>query len=73
LRYELLGPLRVVTEDGEIASIGAQKIETLLAALLIRSDQVVATEQLMTEIWGAGRRAAPPRASMCTSPSFASS
>jgi SARP family transcriptional regulator, regulator of embCAB operon len=52
VRYELLGPLRVVSEEGEIATIGAQKIETLLAALLIRSDQVVATEQLMTEIWG---------------------
>jgi DNA-binding SARP family transcriptional activator len=46
-----LGPLRVVCEDGEIATIGAQKIETLLAALLIRADQVVATDQLMTEIW----------------------
>lgn len=52
MRYELLGPLRVVNEEGEIATIGAQKIETLLAALLIRSDQVVATDQLMTEIWG---------------------
>jgi DNA-binding SARP family transcriptional activator len=51
VRYELLGPLRVV--DGEASSsIGAQKIETLLAVLLIRSDQVVATEQLMMEIWG---------------------
>lgn len=52
VRYELLGPLRVVSEEGEAASIGAPKIETLLAALLIRADQVVATEQLMTEIWG---------------------
>lgn len=52
MRYELLGPLRVVSEEGTSASIGAQKIETLLAALVIRSDQVVATEQLMTEIWG---------------------
>lgn len=52
MRYELLGPLRVVSEDGSTASIGAQKIETLLAALLIRADQVVSTEQLMTEVWG---------------------
>lgn len=52
MRYELLGPLRVVGEEGESATIGAQKIERLLAVLLIRADQVVATEQLMTEIWG---------------------
>jgi DNA-binding SARP family transcriptional activator len=52
VRYELLGPLRVVGDEGKSDSIGAQKIETLLAVLLIRSDQVVATEQLMTEIWG---------------------
>jgi DNA-binding SARP family transcriptional activator len=51
VKYELLGPLRVVREDGDIATIGAQKIETLLAVLLIRADQVVATDQLMTEIW----------------------
>jgi DNA-binding SARP family transcriptional activator len=48
----LLGPLRVVGEEGEYATIGPQKIETLLAVLLIRGDQVVATEQLITEIWG---------------------
>lgn len=59
MRYELLGPLRVVGEEGENATIGAQKIETLLAVLLIRADQVVSTEQLMIEIWGdqAPRRA----------------
>jgi SARP family transcriptional regulator, regulator of embCAB operon len=59
VKYELLGPLRVIGEDGSRASIGAQKIETLLAVLLIRSGQVVAAEQLMTEIWGdrAPRRA----------------
>lgn len=51
MRYELLGALRVVTDDGKVASIGAQKIETLLAVLLIRSGQVVSSEQLMTEIW----------------------
>jgi DNA-binding SARP family transcriptional activator len=51
MRYELLGPLRVVTENGDVASIGAPKIEKLLAVLLIRADRIVATDQLMTEIW----------------------
>lgn len=59
MRYELLGPLRVVGDDGEPAAIGARKIEMLLAALLIRSGQVVTTDELMTEMWGdrAPRRA----------------
>jgi SARP family transcriptional regulator, regulator of embCAB operon len=47
----MLGPLRV--SNGENSSfISAQKVETLLAVLLIRSDQVVTTSQLMNEIWG---------------------
>ncbi|WP_131738462.1 AfsR/SARP family transcriptional regulator [Actinomadura roseirufa] len=56
MRYEVLGPLRVV--DGDVrTSISARKIETVLAVLLIRSDQVVALDQLIQEIWDD----APPR------------
>lgn len=51
MRYEILGPLRVVDEGGS-SFISARKMEILLAVLLIRSDQVVATDQLMAEIWG---------------------
>jgi DNA-binding SARP family transcriptional activator len=51
MRYEMLGPLRV--SDGVNGSyISAQKIETLLAVLLIRSGQVVSTDKLIAEIWG---------------------
>ncbi|MCM2390475.1 AfsR/SARP family transcriptional regulator [Streptomyces albipurpureus] len=56
MRYEIMGPLRVM--DGEEEStIKAQKIEILLAVLLVRSNQVVAMDQLIREIWGE----APPR------------
>ncbi|RKN50254.1 AfsR/SARP family transcriptional regulator [Micromonospora endolithica] len=51
MRYEVLGPLRV-TDGGTHTSISAQKIETVLSVLLIRSDQIVALSQLMDEIWG---------------------
>jgi SARP family transcriptional regulator, regulator of embCAB operon len=51
VRYDLLGPLRVVN-GGDNASISAQKVEILLAILLIRSDRVVTADQLMAEIWG---------------------
>ena len=51
MRYELLGPLQLV--DGRGArSISAQKVETLLGVLLARANQLVCTDQLITEIWG---------------------
>ncbi|MBC3989119.1 AfsR/SARP family transcriptional regulator [Streptomyces sp. AC563] len=51
MRYEIMGPLRVV--DGEEkSSIRARKIEVLLTVLLVRSDQVVPVDHLITEIWG---------------------
>lgn len=51
MRYEMLGPLRII-DDGDPMFIGARKVELLLAALLIRADQVVSADQLMTELWG---------------------
>ncbi len=51
MRYEILGPLRVI-DEGVVSSISARKVEIVLSALLIRSDQVVAFDQLMGEIWG---------------------
>jgi SARP family transcriptional regulator, regulator of embCAB operon len=51
VRYEILGPLRVV--DGDVASLmGAQKLELLLTVLLIRANQVVSINQLAAELWG---------------------
>ncbi len=52
MRYEILGPLRVVDADGSGSTIGAQKVEFLLALLLVRADQVVALDQIIAEIWG---------------------
>src|SRR5689334_21719171 len=51
MRYEILGPLRVVDEQGESA-LSARKIEMLLAVLLVRANQAVTHDQLITEIWG---------------------
>jgi DNA-binding SARP family transcriptional activator len=51
LRYEILGPLRVI-DGGHSRSLSAKKVEIVLAALLIRSDVVVAASELMTELWG---------------------
>lgn len=51
MRYEILGPLRIVDDGGHASTISAHKVEVLLATLLIRSDQVVTIDQLISEIW----------------------
>lgn len=56
MKYELLGSLRVVDEQGA-SFIGAPKVGTMLATLLVRADHVVTSEQLIEEIWGNN----PPR------------
>nr|AFV71314.1 PyrF2 [Streptomyces rugosporus] len=56
MRYDILGPLRVV-DEGNQYFISARKIEIVLAGLLIRSDQIVTSDQLMEEVWGLN----PPR------------
>jgi len=59
MRYEVLGQFRVV--DGDTPSlISARKIETVLAVLVIRADQVVTPDQLIAELWGDN----PPRRAM---------
>ncbi|CAA9213164.1 MAG: hypothetical protein AVDCRST_MAG41-80 [uncultured Corynebacteriales bacterium] len=51
MRFEIMGPLRVV-DGGETYTIGARKIEILLTVLLVRADSVVPAGELMKEIWG---------------------
>jgi len=50
MRYEILGPLRLV--DGGVTSApSARKMAIVLGALLVRAEQIVSAEQLMAEIW----------------------
>ena len=51
MRYEILGPVRV-GGAGAVWTIGAPKLDALLAALLIRADQVVGPHRLIHEVWG---------------------
>jgi DNA-binding SARP family transcriptional activator len=50
MRFELLGPLRIV--DHGIHTISAPKMATFLAAMLIRADRPVSTDDLKAELWG---------------------
>jgi len=56
MRYELLGPLRIVSE-GQNFELRSHKMQVLLATLLVRYDQVVPVERLLGELWGGN----PPR------------
>jgi DNA-binding SARP family transcriptional activator len=58
MKYQVLGPLRVIDRDRTVL-ISAPKIEVVLASLLLRANQVVSTKQLITEIW---EENPPPRA-----------
>ncbi|WP_170191958.1 AfsR/SARP family transcriptional regulator [Saccharothrix syringae] len=57
MRYEVLGPSPLVRAHGVVGALPTRKAQVLLAALLIRHDQVVSTDELITEIWGGS----PPR------------
>lgn len=59
MRYEVLGPLRIIDHRGA-RSIPAKKMQAALALMLIQHDQVVSTEKLIYEIW----LDRPPRRSM---------
>jgi DNA-binding SARP family transcriptional activator/WD40 repeat protein len=50
--FRLLGPLEVVG-DGDVAlSIGTGRQRALLALLLLRANELVATDRLVEELWG---------------------
>jgi DNA-binding SARP family transcriptional activator len=49
--FRILGPLEVVGDEGPFV-LGGQKQRALLALLLLRAGEVVATERLVTELWG---------------------
>jgi DNA-binding SARP family transcriptional activator/class 3 adenylate cyclase/tetratricopeptide (TPR) repeat protein len=62
LEFRLLGSLEVLRGDGQPAALGGAKQRALLAALLLRANEVVPTTSLIDELWGehppatAGRR-----------------
>jgi DNA-binding SARP family transcriptional activator len=51
MEFRLLGPLEV-SEHGRSLALGGGKQRSLLAVLLLRANEVVATERLIDELWG---------------------
>src|SRR3954463_15839508 len=58
MEFRLLGPLEV-RENGHEVSLGGAKQRALLALLVLRANELVATEQIVDELWG---DAPPPTA-----------
>lgn len=59
MRYQMLGPLSVVWDDGTPVDLGSPKQQTVLALLLIHRGTVVSTDRLSDALWGDD---APPSA-----------
>ena len=49
--YRILGPLEVV-DRGRSVPLGGPKQRSVLALLLLRANEVVATETLIDRLWG---------------------
>jgi DNA-binding SARP family transcriptional activator/tetratricopeptide (TPR) repeat protein len=57
MRFGLLGPLVVISDDGGSVEIRGRKTQILVATLLCRANQPVAVEALIDALWGL----TPPR------------
>jgi DNA-binding SARP family transcriptional activator len=52
VEFRILGPLEVV-ERGRVLTLGGPRQRALLALLLTRANEVVSTDRLIDELWGA--------------------
>jgi WD40 repeat protein/DNA-binding SARP family transcriptional activator len=50
--FHLLGPFEVLDDDGRELSIGAGRQRALLALLVLRANELVASDRLVDELWG---------------------
>jgi predicted ATPase/DNA-binding SARP family transcriptional activator/class 3 adenylate cyclase len=52
VEYRILGPLEVIGDDGSPVALPGVRERTLLAALLVSTNQVVSTDRLGELLWG---------------------
>ncbi|GJM39175.1 MAG: SARP family transcriptional regulator [Acidimicrobiales bacterium] len=62
MRFHVLGPLEIETDDGERHTIGSANQRVLLAMLLANRGGIVANEELIDALWGAS----PPPSALPT-------
>jgi len=61
VRYEILGPLRVLNNE-KSSTLRARHVEVVLAALLVNANRMVTADQLIAELWHDN----PPRTAMAS-------
>ncbi len=54
MRFEVLGPLNVTTDDGSPVVIPEPKVRALLARLLVHHGRPVPVDRLIDDLWGEG-------------------
>ncbi|WP_240760215.1 AfsR/SARP family transcriptional regulator, partial [Phytoactinopolyspora endophytica] len=59
MRFGILGPLAVHTDDGDPVSVPELKVRALLADLLVHVGRPVSPDRLIDDLWGSGP---PPKA-----------
>ena len=52
LDFRLLGPLEVLGDGGRVLSVGTGRQRALLALLILRANELVASDRLVEELWG---------------------
>lgn len=53
MRFGVLGPLAVWTDDGTAVTVPGRKVRTLLACLLVAPGRGVSADRLVDDLWGA--------------------
>jgi DNA-binding SARP family transcriptional activator len=51
MRFQILGPLQVVGDDGRELALGGRMPRAVLVLLLLRANEVVSSDQLVEELW----------------------
>jgi DNA-binding SARP family transcriptional activator len=62
VRFNLIGPFEIVTDDGRTYRPGTPKVCQTLALLLTRPNEIITAESLIRELWGER----PPRSAVTT-------
>src|SRR5262245_10593870 len=52
MEFRILGPLVVLDGDGRPCEVGAGRQRALLAALILRANEVVPSDRLIDDLWG---------------------
>ncbi|WP_424217466.1 AfsR/SARP family transcriptional regulator (plasmid) [Streptomyces sp. BI20] len=62
MRFNLIGPFEIVTNDGRVHRPGTPKVCQTLALLLTRPGEIITADLLIQELWGER----PPRSALTT-------